>query len=299
MSQPYSQSYRPYRSDTQQRRRRSWFSGMKLRLIIGAGIAVFTLVNYAMKRQANPITGEAQQVDMSVDEEIMLGLQSAPQMGQPSRNYAASARVDRVGEELVRALEEYLSRQGIEQPYQFEFHLLDNSGQNRDSVNAFALPGGQVFITEALYRRLPLDSDGPLAGVLGHEIGHVLERHSAERMTSGSLMQGLARAAGVAGGSRGSQQAASMVAGLVHKSYGRTQEYESDGWGVRLMVHAGYNPEALLTVMDVLESASPGAAGPEFTSTHPRPANRKEYILDIIAQHFAERQFDEFDGLRQ
>ena len=83
-----------------------------------------------------------------------------------------------------------------------------------------------------------------------------------------------------------------MVAGLVHKSYGRTQEYESDGWGVRLMVQAGYNPEALLTVMDVLESASPGAAGPEFMSTHPRPANRKEYILDIIAQHFAERQID-------
>ena len=65
------------------------------------------------------------------------------------------------------------------------------------------------------------------------------------------------------------------------------------------MVHAGYNPEALLTVMDVLESVSPGAAGPEFTSAHPRAANRKEYILDIIAQHFAERQFDEFDGLRQ
>jgi len=145
MSQPYS----PYRSDTQQRRRQSWFSGMKLRLIIGAGIAIFTLINY----------------------------------------------VNRIGEELVFALNDYLAQRGIEQPYRFEFHLLDNSGQNRDSVNAFALPGGQVFITEALYRRLPTDRDGPLAGVLGHEIGHVLERHSAERMTSGSLMQGLARAA--------------------------------------------------------------------------------------------------------
>ena len=175
MSQPYSQSYNPYRSDPQQRRRQSWFSGIKLRLLIGAGIAVFTLVNYAMKRQANPITGEPQQVDMSVNEEIMLGLQSAPQMGMPSRNYAASSRVARVGRELVAALEAHLASRGIEQPYQFEFHLLDNSGQNRDSVNAFALPGGQVFITEALYRRLPMDADGPLAGVLGHEIGHVLE----------------------------------------------------------------------------------------------------------------------------
>ena len=290
MSQPYSQSYNPYRSDPQQRRRQSWFSGIKLRLLIGAGIAVFTLVNYAMKRQANPITGEPQQVDMSVNEEIMLGLQSAPQMGMPSRNYAASSRVARVGRELVAALEAHLASRGIEQPYQFEFHLLDNSGQNRDSVNAFALPGGQVFITEALYRRLPMDADGPLAGVLGHEIGHVLERHSAERMTSGSLMQGLARAAGVAGGTRGSQQAAGMVAGLVHKSYGRKQELESDGWGVKIMVYAGYNPAALLTVMDVLESASPGASGPEFMSTHPRPANRSDYIRQIIGQYFTEGQ---------
>ena len=296
MSQPYSQSYDPYRSDTQQRRRQSWFSGIKLRLIIGAGIAIFTLVNYALKREANPITGEPQQVDLSVNEEIMLGIQSAPEMGLPSRNYAASQRVDRIGYELVHALEKHLARQGIEQPYQFEFHLLDNSGQNRDSVNAFALPGGQVFITEALYRRLPTNSDGPLAGVLGHEIGHVLERHSAERMTSGSLMQGLARAAGVAGGSRGSQQAASMVAGFVHKSYGRQQELESDGWGVKLMVFAGYHPEALLTVMDVLESASPGASGPEFMSTHPRPANRSDYIREIIGKYFTEGQLD---GLRR
>ena len=292
MSQPNSRTFNPYRSDTQQRRRQSWFSGIKLRLMIGAGIALFTLVSYAMKRQANPITGEPQQVDMSVDEEIMLGIQSAPEMGRPSRNYAASQRVEQIGRELVYALEQNLARQGVEQPYRFEFHLLDNSGQNRDSVNAFALPGGQVFITEALYRRLPTKTDGALAGVLGHEIGHVLERHSSERMTSGSLMQGLARAAGVAGGSQGAQQAAGMVAGLVHKSYGRNQELESDDWGVKLMVFAGYNPEALITVMDVLEASSPSGGGPELMSTHPRPANRRDFIRQKIGEYFADVDLD-------
>ena len=287
MSQPNARSFNPYRSDTQQRRRQSWFSGIKLRLIIGAGIALFTLVSYAMKRAPNPITGQSQNVDLSVNEEIMLGIQSAPKMGQPSRNYAASQRVERIGRELVYALEQHLAQDGIEQPYQFEFHLLDNSGQNRDSVNAFALPGGQVFITEALYRRLPTKTDGALAGVLGHEIGHVLERHSSERMTSGSLMQGLARAAGVVGGSQGSQQAASMVANLVHKSYGREQELESDDWGVRIMVFAGYNPEALVTVMDVLEASSPGSGGPELMSTHPRPANRRDFIRQKIGEYFS------------
>ncbi|MCL4134027.1 UNVERIFIED_CONTAM: hypothetical protein GTU68_013752 [Idotea baltica] len=207
-------------------------------------------------------------------------------MGRPSLNAEASLRVSRVGQELATALRRYLNEQGIEQPYPLEFHLLDNSGKNQNSVNAFALPGGQVFITEALYRHLDKFDDGPLAGVLGHEIGHVLERHSSERMASGGLMQGLARAAGVAGGSYSSQQMASMVTGLVHKSYGREQELESDGWGVRIMVYAGYNPEHLLTVMDVLERTSGGGGGPEFMSTHPRPANRKDYIRQIIGKYF-------------
>ena len=102
----------------------------------------------------------------------MLGIQSAPKMGMPSRNYAASQRVERIGRELVYALEQHLAREGIEQPYRFEFHLLDNSGQNRDSVNAFALPGGQVFITEALYRRLPPDRDGSACRCTGpRELG--------------------------------------------------------------------------------------------------------------------------------
>jgi predicted Zn-dependent protease len=288
MSPQYSQPHSPYRTPTHERRRQSSFSGLKLRLLIAGAIVLFTLVNYMMKGQPNPITGETQRVDMSIEEEIMLGLQSAPQMGLPSRNLQAQARVVRVGNEMVMALDKYLGDQGIEQPYRFDFHLLADSGQNRSSINAFALPGGQVFITEALYRRLDQNNDGPLAGVLGHEIGHVLERHSSERMTSGGLWQGLAQAAGVAGGSQGSHQAASMVAGLVHKKYGRDQELESDGWGVRLLVYGGYDPNHLLSVMDVLEDAAGAGGGPEFMSTHPRPANRKDYIRQIIGKYFGD-----------
>lgn len=286
MSRQYQQPYSPYRTPTQERRRRSSFSGFKLRLLIAGAIVAFTLVNYMMKGQQNPITGETQRVDMSIDEEMMLGQQSVDQMGLPSQNRQAQARVQRVGNEMVAALEEYLWQQNIEQPYRFDFHLLADIGKNRSSINAFALPGGQVFITEALYRQLDANNDGELAGVLGHEIGHVLERHSAERMTSGGLWQGLAQAAGVAGGSQGSHQAANMVAGLVNKKYGRDQELESDGWGVRLMVYGEYNPYALLNVMDVLEAASGAGGGPEFMSTHPRPANRREYIREIIEQNF-------------
>jgi predicted Zn-dependent protease len=286
MSRQYQQPYSPYRTPTQERRRQSSFSGFKLRLLIAGAIVAFTLVNYMLKGQRNPVTGETQRVDMSIAEEMSLGQQSVDQMGLPSQNRQAAARVQRVGNEMVAALEEYLWQQNIEQPYRFDFHLLADLGKNRSSINAFALPGGQVFITEALYRQLDANNDGELAGVLGHEIGHVLERHSAERMTSGGLWQGLAQAAGVAGGSQGSHQAANMVAGLVNKKYGRDQELESDGWGVRLMVYGKYNPYALLNVMDVLEAASGAGGGPEFMSTHPRPANRREYIREIIENNF-------------
>lgn len=286
MSRQYQQPYSPYRTPTQERRRQSSFSGLKLRLLIAGAIVVFTLVNYMMKGQQNPVTGEKQHVDMSIAEEMRLGQQSVDQMGLPSRNRQAQARVERVGNEMVAALDKYLWEKGIEQPYRFDFHLLADIGKNRSSINAFALPGGQVFITEALYRQLDADTDGELAGVLGHEIGHVLERHSAERMTSGGLWQGLAQAVGVAGGSQGSHQAAGMVAGLVNKKYGRDQELESDGWGVRLMVYGDYNPYELLDVMNVLEAASGGGGGPEFMSTHPRPANRSEYIKEIIRDNF-------------
>jgi predicted Zn-dependent protease len=161
---------------------------------------------------------------------------------------------------------------------------------DRRTINAFALPGGQVFITEALYRGLSGDGqtahDGRLAGVLGHEIGHVLERHGSERLAKGSLLSGIVGAAGVAGGDINSSRMASYVANLVNMKYGRADELESDRWGIELMILAGYNPEHMTEVMDVLEASSGGGAPPEFMSTHPRPANRKAYIAAIIAEKF-------------
>ena len=85
-----------------------------------------------------------------------------------------------------------LNQRGVRNPFRFNFTLLDD----RRTVNAFALPGGQIFLTEALYSQL---SASQVAGVLGHEIGHVVERHSSEQMAKGNLIRGLVSAAGVAG----------------------------------------------------------------------------------------------------
>jgi predicted Zn-dependent protease len=181
-----------------------------------------------------------------------------------------------MGNRLVAAL-------GKDTPYQFDFHLLADP----QTINAFALPGGQIFITEALYRRL--ETDGQLAGVLGHEIGHVIERHSAQQMAKAQLTQGLTGAAVMAtyDPSRPETQStaavAAMIGQLLNLKYGRGDEIESDKWGVQLMAAAGYDPHAQIRVMEILREAGKGPRQPEFMSTHPDPGNRIERIREYIA----------------
>src|SRR5678815_452299 len=135
------------------------------RYLIALLIAGFTLITYWCKREKNEITGEMQHIDMTTEQEIALGLQAAPEMarqyGGLHPDQQASARVKEIGQQIVSR-----TKAG-ETPYKFDFHLL----ADENTVNAFALPGGQVFITAGLLKNL--QSEGQLAGVLGHEIGHV------------------------------------------------------------------------------------------------------------------------------
>ncbi len=254
---------------------------LNLRLVMAAVIGAVAIGSYLLQSSTNPITGEKQRVAMTTQEEIALGLQARPEMiaryGGLDPDPRAQSEVKTVGLELLNALETELRKQGRSIPYTFNFHLLEDPR----TVNAFALPGGQVFITGALYRKL--GGRAELAGVIGHEIGHVLSRHSAQQLAKRQLTQGLAGAAGVAGGSYDSARMAQMVGEMVNMKFGRDDELESDRWGVRLMGGAGYDPRAMIGVMRVLESAG-GAGPPEFLSTHPKPANRVQYIEDVIAE---------------
>lgn len=263
------------------RRRRS--GGLKIRLLIAAVMIGFSLFSYYSTGQVNPITGEKQRVTLSPDEEVAMGLQAAPAMirqhGDLLPDPRAQQNLDQVGDELLSALNAWLRTEGRTNPYRFEFHLLSD---NR-SINAFALPGGQVFITNALYSKL--QSQGQLAGVVGHEIGHVLSRHSAQRMAKQRLTSGITGAVGMAGGSFESARMAKMVGNMINMKYGRQDELESDRWGVLLCAEAGYDPSSMIGVMDILEAGS-GGGPPEMMSTHPKPANRKEYISNVIREVF-------------
>jgi predicted Zn-dependent protease len=147
-----------------------------------------------------------------------------------------------------------------------------------------------VFITEGLLKRL--DTEGELAGVLGHEIGHVVARHGAEHIAKSQLTQGLTGAAVLATynpndpGSRNSAAVAMMIGQLVDMKFGRADELEADKLGVRFMSDAGFDPRSMEKLMQVLEQSSSGNRPPEFFSTHPNPENRIVRIREAIQEKY-------------
>jgi predicted Zn-dependent protease len=243
-------------------------------------VALVSLISYFGSRQDNPVTGETQYIGITVDQEIALGLQAAPQMaaefGGLDPNEQDQAIVDQIGNLIVQ------SSPAGNSPYEFDFHLLDDD----QTINAFALPGGQIFITRALFNQL--NTEGELAGVLGHEIGHVIARHSAEHIAKAKLTEGLTGAAVLATydpdnpSSASTAQVAALIGQLINLKFGRDDELESDFLGVCLIEDSGYDPNELIGVMQVLASSRQGNQPPEFFSTHPNPESRIQRIQEAI-----------------
>ena len=248
-----------------------------LRLVIGAGIVIFGIVKFCSSAEENPYTGETQYVDLSADEEIALGAQSTPVMLEQY----GGLHPDEVAQRTVKSIGQRLVQNSIASsaPYQFRFYLLADS----ETVNAFALPGGPIFITYALYSRL--ENEDQLAGVLAHEIGHVIGRHSAEQMAKQGFTNTVLTGVAVGSESPEATQAAAVIGNLVNMKYGRGDELESDNLGVKIMLDSNYDPEALIGVMKILKQASGPNRLPEFQSTHPDPENRIEKIREAIEQY--------------
>ena len=255
------------------------------RFLVAIVVAVISLLGYYGSSVFNPITQEKQHVgNITPEQEIALGLQAAPEMEQQFGGEAsdpqAQAKVEEVGKRLVSQSDAGKS------PYNFAFHLLADP----ETINAFALPGGQVFITEGLLKRLK--TEGQLAGVLGHEIGHVVARHGAEQIAKQQLTQGLTGAAVLATynpndpSSRNSAAVAAMIGQLVSMRFGRQDELEADKLGVRLAGESHYDPRSMIDLMKILDESSQGNRPPEFFSTHPNPENRIQHIQEAIREQF-------------
>jgi predicted Zn-dependent protease len=219
--------------------------------VLSVGLAACTPVR-------NPATGELQYTSLSQEEEKQLGRAEHPkalaQFGGAYENVKLGAYVDRVGGRVKNASE--LKGET------FTFTVLDS-----DIVNAFALPGGYVYVTRDL---IALTKDeAELAGVLGHEIGHVMARHTAQRYDRAKVGQGLGLAGQVAGlllggylgGAEGARmggdlggQAASLGAEAYVQGYSREQEFQADELGIRYLAAAGYDPTAMAGFLATLEA---------------------------------------------
>ena len=241
-------------------------------LVLGSTLMASALLT-ASGCAVNPATGQRQFILISEAEEIEMGREADGPITESFGLYESEtlqAMVTNLGNEMASRSE----RPNL--PWSFK--LVDDP-----MVNAFALPGGFIFITRGIMAAL--NSEAELAGVIGHEIGHVTARHAASRMSSQQLQQ-----LGLGVGSVLFSEVASVAGvlsvglGLLNMRYSRGDESQSDELGVRYMTRAGYDPNALVGVFQTLALAGGGEGSiPEWASTHPDPVNREADIREIIA----------------
>ena len=168
-----------------------------------------------------------------------------------------------------------------------------------NSVNAFALPGGPIYVHTGL---IEAASEAELAGVMGHEISHVVMRHStrqASRQMKAQLplaILGGVLGAGV-GGWAGSlaQMGMSVTAGSVFMKYSRDAETEADMVGAQTIYDTGYDPQAVVSFFRKLQQQTSGNRGPQFLSSHPDPGNRAQEIARILSR-FPAKKYQESDS---
>ncbi|QKQ28154.1 M48 family metalloprotease [Candidatus Reidiella endopervernicosa] len=190
----------------------------------------------------NPVTGAQDFVLMSEDQEIALGRQYHQSVLKQYKPYDApelQRYIQRIGDKLAKSSH----RSNLV----FRFTLVDST-----DVNAFALPGGYIYITRGLLAYL--NSEAELAAVLGHEIGHVTARHSVRRHSTATATGLLGSVVASRVGVSGAQSLANVIGTAVVRGYGREHELESDRLGAEYLARSGYDPNAMIRVVSVLKN---------------------------------------------
>ena len=206
----------------------------------------------------NPVTGRRELNFINEEREISLGRNASYSISQEYgvyKNTALENYVNEVGQRLVSVSD----RNSI--PY--EFHVID-----MPFLNAFALPGGYIYITRGLLAEL--DNEAQLASVLGHEIGHVCARHSASQLSEQVAFQVLTLAAIATPGAREMAPVTAALTQSITLGYSREKEFEADAMGLAYMYRAGYDPMQVSIFLSQLSRMSQGATGYSvYCSTHP------------------------------
>jgi beta-barrel assembly-enhancing protease len=241
----------------------------------------------------DPTTGRLQpdidQGGVSPEEEIKVGRQAAQQVAQqmpvlPDNN-PVTQYVKQLGQKLAAKAPGY--------KYPYNFHVI-----NQKEINAFALPGGEIFINLGTIQKA---DESELAGVMAHEITHVAMRHSVREAQKAQWIQLPAAILGGVlggGGSMGGQLAQLGIAlganGIIAK-YSRTAETEADLVGSQIMYDAGYDPYSMVEFFQILEKEGGSGGGPQFLSDHPDPGNRAQTVAEAI-KSFPKKQYQRSDS---
>ncbi|MEM7618593.1 MAG: M48 family metalloprotease [Pseudomonadota bacterium] len=229
----------------------------------------------------NPATGDrqftallpaAKEAQVGAQEHVKIEKQFGKFMTGPVADYVSS-----VGQKVAKNTE----RKDVT----YRFYTIDNP-----LVNAFALPGGYIYVTRGLLTLA--NSEAEMAAVIGHEIAHVTGRHAAERMSAGALTGIGAAVVGIATSSAEIGRAASLGSNLYISSYSRSQENEADDLGIRYLARAGYDPKAMTRFLSNLDAQSKLEAEetgrkPSFSffSTHPMTSDRVATTTRIAAEY--------------
>lgn len=240
----------------------------------------------------------------SPNTDIQVGKQNAQLMLQGSPGQAKlplcdDPKVDQYLTNLGMKLVSKLDQRGVTYPW--EFHCV-----NDKSINAFALPGGYVFVNRGAIEAAANESQ--LAAVMGHELSHVTLRHGTAQATKAQFAQGAAGIfGGIFGGSTGGAlltQGVALGAGGLLLRYSRSDETQADVSGTQVLYDAGYDPRAMSQFFEKLEAESKGKNPPQFLSDHPNPGNRVERVNEEIDKlggvpPNARRDSTEFEAIKR
>jgi predicted Zn-dependent protease len=228
-------------------------------------IAAFALVSCVR----NPATGKLELNLMSESQEVELGKQAKQEAEQTYGVYKEKPELNQYVADIGKRLAAESGRPNL--PWSYE--IVDDA-----SVNAFALPGGPVFVTRGILSHLTTEAE--LAAVLGHETGHVAARHSATQMSKAQVAQlGLGIGSILSPAVASAAQVAGAGLQLLFLKYSRDDETQADELGFRYMTKVGYDPRQMIPLFQMLDGVTKEAGGgktPEWLQTHPNPGNRLE-----------------------
>ncbi|MFM7332396.1 MAG: M48 family metalloprotease [Brachymonas sp.] len=271
-------------------------------------IAVAVLLGCGTKT-VNPVTGQEERSVMSEQQEVQVGAQGHAEI---MKEYTALAN-PRL-QAYVNDIGQRLAKQSHRAHLKWTFTVLDSP-----EINAFAIPGGYVYITRGIMAYL--DSEADLAGVIGHEIGHVTARHGAQRATRqqdaalvgllGGVLGAVLDAKGAGGiGQQIGQVSQAAAAGYVAR-YGREQELQADGLGAEYLSRVNYDPRNMIDVIRVLKDQERFAAevaraegrpapqgGNSWLASHPSNDQRLEQISRIATQYQGNKNYADEGRLR-